>query len=65
MFLGWLNQILAYIDTEKVTAVEEILRRVGNKYTNALLLPFHFTKERLASSDRQLRGRTKTLIEMY
>jgi len=62
MFLGWLNQILACIDTEKATAVEDILLRIGTSFSNALMLPFHFTQERIKSKSGRIGDKTKNML---
>jgi hypothetical protein len=65
MFLGWLNQLLAYVDTDKVSAVKDILLRIAVSYSNALVLPFHFVSESIADAVGPIRRTTKALIEKY
>ncbi|XP_059489779.1 DNA-dependent protein kinase catalytic subunit-like isoform X2 [Neocloeon triangulifer] len=63
MFLGWLNQILAFIETDKVDIIEELLLRIGKTYTNALVLPFQFVLERVSGKYYAVRPKTKKLIK--
>ncbi|XP_065336911.1 DNA-dependent protein kinase catalytic subunit-like [Cloeon dipterum] len=60
MFLGWLTQILSYIETDKVDAIEDILLRIGKTYANALILPFQFVLERVSVDSTK---KTKALVK--
>lgn len=49
MFLGWINQLLAFAGTEMEPMVSAVLLRIADKYPKALTLPFQFTVQRLQS----------------
>ncbi|KAF4526767.1 hypothetical protein B566_EDAN012305 [Ephemera danica] len=63
MFLGWINQLLAYMDTKMVEVLDDLLVRVATKYPKAVQLPFQFTQERIAMQNQlQVSSKVRGLL---
>lgn len=46
MFLSWVNQILACLDSPCVLALEPLILLLADAYPNAVKFPFRITKEK-------------------
>lgn len=45
MFLRWIPQLLANVDSEKVFAVADIIEKIAVKYPQAIMYPYRLSKE--------------------
>ncbi|KAF7267164.1 hypothetical protein GWI33_019585 [Rhynchophorus ferrugineus] len=45
MFLGWIPQILAIVDSNKVTAISEIILRIAKTYPQAIMYVYRLSKD--------------------
>lgn len=46
MFILWIPQLFAFLNTSKYTAFEDIVTRLANTYPQALIYPYKIAKER-------------------
>lgn len=45
MFLGWIPQLLAYLNTEKIFAISPIVQRIAETYPQAIMFHYRLSRE--------------------
>uniref|UniRef100_A0A914UHP1 non-specific serine/threonine protein kinase n=1 Tax=Plectus sambesii TaxID=2011161 RepID=A0A914UHP1_9BILA len=51
MFLGWLNQIIAVLDSPSATTLHDIVRRLSEEYPQAVFYPFNVSRKQWTLTD--------------
>lgn len=51
MFLGWIPQILALVDTHAVNVVGPLLLKIAETYPNAVTYPYNISRNNNLSND--------------
>ncbi|XP_066140487.1 DNA-dependent protein kinase catalytic subunit-like [Euwallacea fornicatus] len=61
MFLGWIPQLLANVDTRKVTAISDIILRIAKTYPQAIMYSYRLSKENYSQTHSEFSEETKLL----
>ncbi|XP_050298315.1 DNA-dependent protein kinase catalytic subunit-like isoform X2 [Anthonomus grandis grandis] len=63
MFLGWIPQLLANVDTPKIAAISEIILKIAKTYPQAIIYSYRLSKENFSNTDNLDQEETKNLID--
>ncbi|XP_030758783.1 DNA-dependent protein kinase catalytic subunit-like [Sitophilus oryzae] len=62
MFLGWIPQLLANVDSDKVTAISDLVLRIAETYPQAIMYSYRLSKENYTNTDNLLKKQVTQLI---
>ncbi|KAJ8918257.1 hypothetical protein NQ315_014127 [Exocentrus adspersus] len=62
MFLGWIPQLLANLDSKKIHALSKIVIRIAETYPQAIMYPYRLSKEHYRFTDSEIADTTRQLI---
>lgn len=62
MFLGWIPQLLANLDTRKIYALSKIIVRIAETYPQAIMYPYRLSKEHYRFMDSDVATDAQLLI---
>nr|CAH7756351.1 unnamed protein product [Callosobruchus chinensis] len=63
MFLGWIPQILASMDSSKIFALSDIIIRIAETYPQAIVYPYRLSRERITSESGGLETEKRTYVK--
>ncbi|XP_056648968.1 DNA-dependent protein kinase catalytic subunit-like isoform X1 [Diorhabda sublineata] len=63
MFLGWIPQLLANVDSSKLFAISDVIRRIAETYPQAIMYPYRISKDNYKFTDNEVRVEAASLIE--
>ncbi|VEN60084.1 unnamed protein product [Callosobruchus maculatus] len=63
MFLGWIPQILASMDSSKIFALSDIIIRIAETYPQAIVYPYRLSREKITSESGGLETDKRTYVK--
>ncbi|KAG5877906.1 hypothetical protein JTB14_011622 [Gonioctena quinquepunctata] len=63
MFLGWIPQLLANVDSPKVFAISKIIKRIAETYPQAIMYPYRLSRENYKFTDENIVAEAKVLTD--
>lgn len=65
MFLGWIPQLLANVDTPKIFSLQNIIIKIATAYPQAITYAYRLSKEKYKFNDDAVGDLGKELVERY
>ncbi|KAJ8958552.1 hypothetical protein NQ314_006391 [Rhamnusium bicolor] len=62
MFLGWIPQLLANVDSQKIFAISKVIIRIAEAYPQAIMYPYRLSKENYNFKDNNVADEARFLI---
>ncbi|CAG2063195.1 unnamed protein product, partial [Timema podura] len=63
MFLGWVSQLIASLDTPVGLALGDLILRLATSYPKAVIYPFYISSDKYKCKDGELAHHTRCLID--
>ncbi|XP_023014378.2 DNA-dependent protein kinase catalytic subunit [Leptinotarsa decemlineata] len=63
MFLGWIPQLLANVDSPKICAISKIIERIAETYPKAIMYPYRLSKENYKFNDENIKSEVQKLTD--
>lgn len=51
MFLGWVPQLLAYLNSDRIFAISGLVERIADTYPQAVMFPYRLSRKSYNNSD--------------
>lgn len=65
MFLGWLPQLLANVDSSKIFAISGIIKKIAETYPQAIMYPYRLSKESYKFNITEISTELKALTDRF
>lgn len=54
MFLGWVPQLLAYLNSDKIFALSKIIMKIAETYPQAIMFPYRLSRETYSNGENDV-----------